>query len=440
MRTRWPHRRCAVRRSRPAPTRWPRSRARVWDSSRRSPTGRAAELAGEDDLLLVAARQRSGRPRPGVRARMSKGAMSRSASVRDRPYDGDTPNGVYARSATTGRTRFSSTVSEADESGRGGGPTGRGRSPQLVRRDRPTSRPSTRSVPRSSRRTPASASVSSTCPLPSMPATPSTSPPRTSKLTSCTAIAAAVAHDRESRLEQRRRPRRLARAAGDDRPSRRARRSSARPDASGRVGAQGAWPRCRPRRRTRHAVGDAQDLLELVTDEEDADALRRQVAQDAGQLQRLLRRKQGGRLVKDEDRRLSNERLEQLGPLLLADASGPRRATFEVDLQVVAFVPAAGRCPRRRRPRPSDRRPRSARTSVLRRPSGSGSARSAAGRSRPRGRARPAGCRMAAPRDRDEHAPGVGSMQAEDDAHEVRLAGPVLAEDRVDLAGAAGRW
>ena len=35
----------------------------------------------------------------------------------------------------------------------------------------------------------------------------------------------------------------------------------------------------------------------------------------------------------------------------------------------------------------------------------------------------------------DEHAPGVGVMESEGDAHERRLAGPVLADDRVDLAG-----
>ena len=36
----------------------------------------------------------------------------------------------------------------------------------------------------------------------------------------------------------------------------------------------------------------------------------------------------------------------------------------------------------------------------------------------------------------DEHAPGIGVMEAEGDAHERRLPGPVLADDRADLAGA----
>ena len=67
------------------------------------------------------------------------------------------------------------------------------------------------------------------------------------------------------------------------------------------------------------AVGDLQHLVELVADEDDRHALAHEVLEDAEELERLLRREHGGRLVEDEDVRAAVERLEDLDALLLAD-------------------------------------------------------------------------------------------------------------------------
>jgi hypothetical protein len=67
------------------------------------------------------------------------------------------------------------------------------------------------------------------------------------------------------------------------------------------------------------SVGDLQDLVQLVADEDDAVTLGRKAPQDAEDLYRLLGRQDCGGLVEDEDARLSVERLEDLHALLLAD-------------------------------------------------------------------------------------------------------------------------
>src|SRR5262245_5668090 len=70
----------------------------------------------------------------------------------------------------------------------------------------------------------------------------------------------------------------------------------------------------------RHPVGDLQHLVQLVADEDDGHALTGERAEDPEQLERLLRRQHRGRLVEDQDLRAAEEGLEDLDPLLLADA------------------------------------------------------------------------------------------------------------------------
>ena len=87
----------------------------------------------------------------------------------------------------------------------------------------------------------------------------------------------------------------------------------------------------------RDPVGDLEDLVELVADEDDAVALGREAAQDGEDLLGLLRRQDGRRLVEDEDPGLAVERLEDLDPLLPADR---QRADLGVGVDLEAEPPA----------------------------------------------------------------------------------------------------
>ena len=69
----------------------------------------------------------------------------------------------------------------------------------------------------------------------------------------------------------------------------------------------------------RDAVGDVEDLLQLVADEDDRLARFDQVAQHHEQLLRLLRREHAGRLVEDEDVRAAVQHLHDLRALLQPD-------------------------------------------------------------------------------------------------------------------------
>ena len=69
----------------------------------------------------------------------------------------------------------------------------------------------------------------------------------------------------------------------------------------------------------RDPVGDVEHLVELVRDEDDRLALGLERAQDREQLVRLLRRQHGRGLVEDEDVGAAVERLQDLHALLLAD-------------------------------------------------------------------------------------------------------------------------
>ena len=102
------------------------------------------------------------------------------------------------------------------------------------------------------------------------------------------------------------------------------------------------------------AVGDLQDLVELVRDEDDAEALRRHAAQRLQQTARLLRREDGGRLVEDEDARAEVEQAQDLDPLLLADGELPDLGA-RIDAETVAARSA--RSARARPARSPGRRP-----------------------------------------------------------------------------------
>jgi hypothetical protein len=68
----------------------------------------------------------------------------------------------------------------------------------------------------------------------------------------------------------------------------------------------------------RAAAGQATDLVELVADEQHADALGRQPAQGREQRFGRLRRQHRGRFVEDQQFRLRQQRAQDLDPLPLA--------------------------------------------------------------------------------------------------------------------------
>ena len=72
-----------------------------------------------------------------------------------------------------------------------------------------------------------------------------------------------------------------------------------------------------------HPVGDGLHLVELVRDEDDGLSLVRHRAQSCEEPLGLLRREHGGGLVHDQNPGLAIERLQDLDPLLLADRELP---------------------------------------------------------------------------------------------------------------------
>ena len=70
----------------------------------------------------------------------------------------------------------------------------------------------------------------------------------------------------------------------------------------------------------RHRVGDLHDLAQLVGDEDDGLALLLQPAQDAEEVVGLIRRQDARGFVEDQDVGVAVKRLEDLHPLLVADA------------------------------------------------------------------------------------------------------------------------
>ena len=179
-----------------------------------------------------------------------------------------------------------------------------------------TSSPSTRIVPASGRRRPAIVSTSSPWPLSSTPAMPTISPAAHLEREPADGGQPAIVLDLEPVHLQQRRARR-GRLLGDaeqhvaaDHHAREAllRRALGRHRLDLLAAPQHA-----------HAVGDLEHLAELVRDEDDRLALRRQRAQDLEQLGGLLGGQHRGRLVEDQHLGAAVERPQDLDALLLAD-------------------------------------------------------------------------------------------------------------------------
>ena len=113
----------------------------------------------------------------------------------------------------------------------------------------------------------------------------------------------------------------------------------------------GAVTTLRPSRSTVTRSASARDLVEPVRDVDDADAVGRELPDDAEEPRAFRRRQRRGRLVHDEDARVERQRLGDLDELLLADAQpGDPRLRVELDPEPLEQAP--------RRPRPCVRRSR----------------------------------------------------------------------------------
>ena len=283
---------------------------------------------------------------------------------------------------------------------------------------------------RGSRRSPDKASKNSCWPLPATPAMPTTSPP-------CTV-----------RIDVRQAPWRTGcRSGSDSFLSAQARPSSPHPAARA--------ARCRPPRadhqarqalgalrlrigggdqlaaaQDRRAAGQRQHLREAVRDVEDGDALRGQPPQRDEEQVRLLRRQHRGRLVHDDEPRLLQQAADDLHALPLADRKvGDRRRRDR----------AAGRI-RARRVRivsASSRRPRGGSASAMFSATLSASNSEKCWNTMPMPRRRAsAGLAIVDRPALPEDAPLVRLQRAVEHLDQRRFAGAVLAEQRMDLAGA----
>ena len=290
------------------------------------------------------------------------------------------------------------------------------------------------SIPACAGRTPAIVSASSRWPLPATPATATISPARTS-------------------ARHPSRPRRRGRPAPRG-PRPRAPRAPASRPFAGRCAVSTSWPimsdasDCAvapavgtvaialPGSQHGDPVGDRHHLVQLVRDEDDRPALGGDLPQRQEQRVRLFGREHGGRLVEDEDACVLVEGVEDLDALLLADRRAATRAR--------ADRPAGGSARRAARTWLS-----TARGSMRKRrpaPRLSPSTRFSATVNRSTSRKcwwtmhTPASIAsrgdVKATRLAEEHDLAlVGVVQAGEDVRERRLAGAVLAEQRVHLAG-----
>ena len=325
----------------------PTSRPRVGCAAMRT-SGLPADLARDDDLLLVAARERRGRrlraaaahvellqqlPRPcdqparvepaearvGRLARSRGARGSRRARSRARARAGAGPRGCGRCPASRRRLRASPTVTSFagdDDPARGGLAQAGDRvdelalavavhardADDLARAHLEARRPRTASSPRSS--------------------------------TTCRSV------DREQRLAG------LAGALLDA-------QEHLAPDHEPREALLGrALPRDGLDRLAapEHGdpVGDLEHLVQLVRDEDDRLPLGLERLDDLEELLRLLRREHGGRLVEDEDLGAAVERLQDLDALLLADRDRSRPAR-RVERRGRTAARARARAARRRR-------------------------------------------------------------------------------------------
>ena len=184
-----------------------------------------------------------------------------------------------------------------------------------------TALPLSSTVPASGLRRPVSASTSSSWPLPATPAMPRISPARTSNVTPLTASWPRSSATRRS-VDGQGRPAGMGFAAVDDQLD------VAADHQRREVVLVGLGRDPRPDDLAapddRDPVGDLEDLVQLVADEDDRVALVGEALQDVEDLLRLLRRQDRRRLVEDEDPGLAVERLEDLDPLLPADRQRAR--------------------------------------------------------------------------------------------------------------------
>ena len=171
-------------------------------------------------------------------------------------------------------------------------------------------------------RSPVITSASSLCPFPDTPAMPSVSPARTSSWTSRRAGQPFVPNCRDAAQLEHWSSRGSGRLGDDVGCSTTASELATyhQPGQRAPVGLCG--------RRRRHdpavaqhadAIGDLEHFVQLVRDEDDGEALRRQAAHGPQQAPRLLGREHRGRFVEDEDASAEVEQAQDLDPLLLSD-------------------------------------------------------------------------------------------------------------------------
>ncbi len=182
----------------------------------------------------------------------------------------------------------------------------------------------------------------------------------------------------------------------------------------------------------RDAVRDGEHLVELVADEHDRQAVGDEMAQRGEQARRLLRRQHRRGLVEDQHLGAAVERLQDLDALALADR---KPAHARIGLGGEPELPRQRDDARARSPPAGERAPQrlGAQDDVVQHRQVVGQREvlvddADAGGER---RARVAGRQRRAERG---DAAGVGDVVAEQDRHQRRLAGAVLAEQRQHLA------
>jgi hypothetical protein len=179
-------------------------------------------------------------------------------------------------------------------------------------------------------------------------------------------------------------------------------------------------------------IRDLEHLVQLVGDEDDRLPVGLQAVDDPEELACFLRRQDGGRLVEDEDVCAPVERLQDLHPLLLADgdlAHERRRIDHEPEALRKLLDAALGRPLVEQDPVAG----LDAEDDVL----GHGHHRDEHEVLVDHPDPRLDGVARRAERDRlavEQDLPGVRLVEAVEDVHQRRLAGAVLAQQRVDLA------
>ena len=255
---------------------------------------------------------------------------------------------------------------------------------------------------------------------------PTTSPRRTVKLTSCEVLAGEIARPRARPARRR---------GASARPRRRSRRCTCSPviaSISRSLGrsATGARDDVAGVAEHRHRLADLVDLLQVVRDEQEGDALRLQLAHAHEQALDLVAVELGGRLVEDDEAGAVGERAGDLDQLARLD---PEVAGAHVLATPRRSSGRAARAPARRS---ADQliRPRCGRLAVDEEVLGDGEVGNDgrvlvdAGDPRPPGRA--VGDRRRRLAGEADLA-AVGRAQAGQDADQRRLAGAVAADQRV---------